>query len=86
MRAEPSSPAFHENYLLACCRAPDILACTHAEDVAPPQRGSNLLQTNLQNNQDNRNNFHYGSNEAWQRSYNQWRDQNPHNSWCDPLA
>jgi hypothetical protein len=53
-----------------------------AEDVAPPQRGSNLLQANLQNNRDNRNNFHYGSNEAWQRSYNQWRDQNPHNSWC----
>ena len=65
---------------------PTVFACTRAGDVAPPQRGSNLLQTNLLNNQDNRNNFHYGSNEAWQRSYNQWRDQNPHNNWCEPLA
>ena len=36
-----------------------------AEDAAPPQRGNNLLQVNIQNNYYNRNNYHYGDDDRW---------------------
>jgi len=59
----------------------------HAEDVAPPERGSNLLQTNIVNNRDNRNNYHYGSDNDWRDNRDNWdRDHGGQNGWCDPLA
>ena len=58
-----------------------------AEDAAPPQRGNNLLQTNIYNNEGNRNYYHYGSDSDWRGSRDGWdRDHGGRDGWCDPLA
>ena len=43
-----------------------------AEDAAPPQRGNNLLQVNIQNNYYNRNNYHYGDDDRWRGDRDRW--------------
>lgn len=54
--------------------------------MAPPERGSNLLQTNIQNNRDNRNNYHYGDENSWRNNRDEWdRGHDGRDGWCAPL-
>ncbi len=88
LKSEPPPTMPYQSALASLCFRKYPEAGWHcAEDVAPPQRGNNLLQTNIYNNDGNRNYYHYGSEDRWRESRNEWdRGHGGRDSWCAPPA